>query len=155
MNHDEAKAYGARRAKDLLEAMEAVIRTYPDLEEVKKLDQAFLHIRDPFLRVVSRQEATRFRDLTDQLAALEHTQWAHWTDHMLSQLKELFDFCAEHHFEPEAAEHIRRWQRQIRSSYAELSESEKESDREWARKILICLEGSDPFQPPMDAAPSP
>ena len=62
----------------------------------------------------------------ERLAALEHEQWAHWTRYMLDNL---------------TPENIERWERQIATPYSDLSESEKESDREWARKV-VRLSGS-------------
>ena len=60
-------------------------------------------------------------DVIERLAAHEHEQWAHWTRYMLDNLTE---------------ENIARWREQIDTSYDDLSETEKESDREWARKAL-------------------
>lgn len=60
-------------------------------------------------------------DLMERLSALEHDQWAHWTRYMLDNLTQ---------------ENIERWKRQCDTPYEELSEKEKESDREWARKVL-------------------
>jgi hypothetical protein len=72
-------------------------------------------------------------DLLEQLAALEHEQWARWTEHMLNNL---------------TPDNIARWQRQIATPYASLSEQEKESDREWARKILALLRAAGYSFPP-------
>ena len=60
-------------------------------------------------------------DIIERLAAHEHEQWAHWTRYMLDNLTE---------------ENIARWRQQIETDYQDLSESEKESDREWARKAI-------------------
>lgn len=65
--------------------------------------------------------STEFRVELEALAALEHEQWAHWTQYMLDNL---------------TPENVARWRRQIETSYADLSEREKESDRAWARKVL-------------------
>lgn len=62
--------------------------------------------------------------LLEDLAALEHEQWAHWTRYMLDHL---------------GPENIARWRRQIEAPYKSLSEREKESDRKWARKVLSLL----------------
>ena len=56
-------------------------------------------------------------DIIERLAAHEHEQWAHWTRYMLDNLTE---------------ENIARWRQQIEMDYQDLSESEKESDRQWA-----------------------
>lgn len=55
----------------------------------------------------------------EELAELEHEQWAHWTRYMLDNLTD---------------ENISRWRKQIETPYVELTEKEKESDRSWARK---------------------
>jgi len=54
-------------------------------------------------------------NLLEKLAELEHEQWTHWTEYMLSNLTK---------------ENIRRWKKQVKTPYSELSEKEKESDRE-------------------------
>src|SRR5665811_31967 len=61
------------------------------------------------------------REIIEKLAALEHKQWGHWTEHILSNL---------------TPENIRKWKRQIKTPYSKLSEKEKDSDREWAIKVL-------------------
>jgi hypothetical protein len=60
--------------------------------------------------------------LREELAALEHEQWAHWTKYMLDNLTE---------------ENIARWRKQIDTPYSELSEKEKDSDRVWADKVIV------------------
>jgi len=64
-------------------------------------------------------------NLREKLATLEHKQWAHWTKYMLANLTD---------------ENISRWKRQIDTSYDQLSEQEKDSDREWADKVLELLQ---------------
>ena len=59
--------------------------------------------------------------MLEELANLEHEQWAHWTRYMLNNL---------------TPENIERWKGQCDTPYSELSEKEKESDREWARKVM-------------------
>ena len=66
------------------------------------------------------------RPFREMLAELEHKQWAHWTRYMLANL---------------TPENIERWKRQIETPYSELSEKEKDSDREWADKILSIIQG--------------
>ncbi|MEH1855894.1 MAG: hypothetical protein V7L11_30490 [Nostoc sp.] len=60
-------------------------------------------------------------DFKERLAELEHQQWAHWTRYMLDNL---------------TTDNIERWRRQIEIPYAELSETEKASDRRWADKVI-------------------
>ena len=57
----------------------------------------------------------------EAVAAVEHDQWAHWTAYMLDNL---------------SRENIIRWSLQIEIPYAELTEAEKDSDREWAIKAV-------------------
>jgi hypothetical protein len=40
---------------------------------------------------------------------------------------------------------VQRWERQIATPYEELTETEKDSDREWADKVLALLE-SEPVE---------
>ena len=61
------------------------------------------------------------KEFVEKLAALEHEQWAHWTRYMLDNLTE---------------ENIARWRQQIKTDYQDLSEKEKNSDREWAWKVI-------------------
>ena len=65
------------------------------------------------------------KKLLEELAELEHKQWAHWTEYMLNNLTD---------------EDIKRWKRQIETPYSELSEKEKDGDREWAEKVLKIIE---------------
>lgn len=64
------------------------------------------------------------KQLIENLADLEHAQWSHWTKYMLDNLTE---------------KNIQRWKKQIETPHSELSEKEKESDMEWARKVLKIL----------------
>ncbi len=86
----------------------------------------------------------------EKLAALEHEQWAHWTKYMLEVLEPLLAYgrgvvkeSALHGFpDPDAvaaAESLSRWERQISTPYADLTEKEKDSDREWVDKVLAAL----------------
>lgn len=62
--------------------------------------------------------------MLEELANLEHEQWAHWTRYMLYNL---------------TPENIERWNRQCDTPYSELSEKERESDREWARRVMAIV----------------
>lgn len=82
--------------------------------------------------------------LTEALADLEHKQWAHWTRYMLETLG-LFDASEEElssrGFDASQVENLRRWRRQIDTPYDQLTEREKDSDREWARKCITTIQG--------------
>ena len=66
----------------------------------------------------------RLDALVEELAALEHEQWAHWTQYMLDNL---------------SLDNIARWRRQCATPYADLTEEEKRSDREWAARALTIV----------------
>jgi len=85
-------------------------------------------------------------ELTEQLASIEHERWAKWQKYMHSK-------CFEHtinslnattkQFEDIPTGNLviprdlrNRWERQINLIYEELSEQEKESDREQVRMYL-------------------
>ena len=83
--------------------------------------------------------------MRERLAALEHDQWAHWTKSMLDVLglaldpEELLGLILKDGsaiFSREQVAAIQRWRRQIETPYQDLTEEEKEKDREWADKIL-------------------
>ncbi len=69
--------------------------------------------------------------LIEQLAAAEHERWSHWQRYMHEQCRE----------EPDGsltipAELVRRWDNQMSTAYADLSETEKQSDREQVLRYL-------------------
>lgn len=73
--------------------------------------------------------------LIEQLAAIEHQRWADWQDY-------LHRVC-----EPQRdgslvipAMFVARWERQIATPYADLTEREKESDREQVRRYLHLIQ---------------
>ncbi len=63
--------------------------------------------------------------LLERLAELEHQQWAHWTRYLMNN----FD-----------NDHIELWDRLCDTPYINLTEQEKNSDREWARKVIGLME---------------
>ena len=62
--------------------------------------------------------------LLEQLADLEHRQWSKWCGYMLENM---------------TPENIERWKRQMNTPYSQLSEQEKNSDREWAQRVLSLI----------------
>jgi len=82
--------------------------------------------------------------LREALAALEHEQWAHWTRYMLDTIEQ---HMAEWPFASKQLrdlECVARWRRQIDTPYEDLSEKEKDSDREWADKVGALVAGARP-----------
>lgn len=73
-------------------------------------------------------------DVVEMVAAECHRQWAGWTKHFLEKMGGPIGGILT--LEIDWAE---RWQRQIDTPYAGLSEEERESDRREARKILAAL----------------
>lgn len=75
--------------------------------------------------------------LLERLAAIEHERWSHWQQYLHSK-------CVP---QPDGsllipADLVARWQAQISKTYNELSEEEKESDREQVRKYLPLVAGA-------------
>jgi hypothetical protein len=73
-----------------------------------------------------------FERLREELAALEHVQWAHWTRYMLETLALKALIVGRL---PE----VTRWLKQCETPYSRLTEKEKDSDREWADRALKLL----------------
>lgn len=67
-------------------------------------------------------------------AAVEHERWSHWQSYLHSQGERLGDgsLLIPAHL-------VERWERQVVTSYAELEEGERESDREQAQVLLTAL----------------
>lgn len=70
------------------------------------------------------------REFVEHGASLEHERWANWQNYLHSKLT----FNGKDWVLPN--ELYERWQRQIHTPYADLSEAEKESDRKEARTYL-------------------
>lgn len=74
------------------------------------------------MRMRTDQEWIRLRE---ELAALEHERWAKWQEYLHSVAQANTDGSLEI-----PSELVRRWERQINTAYADLTEDEKNSDRE-------------------------
>jgi hypothetical protein len=82
--------------------------------------------------------------LREQLAAYAHEAWSHWMKYLFSKATLT---AAEGGFDEGAFipnELVKRWQRQLETPYDALPESEKESDRAEADKILAIVSPSSP-----------
>lgn len=69
------------------------------------------------------------KKLFEKLADLEHQRWSHWQKYLHSRLTKLD--CGSLIMSPK---YVRYLERLIDTPYSELSEREKESDREEVRK---------------------
>lgn len=75
------------------------------------------------------------QDFIERLADAEHASWARWMVHLFSRCERCEDDALV--IPPELAE---RWQRQIDTTYADLSEQEKQSDRNEVAHILPIID---------------
>lgn len=71
-------------------------------------------------------------ELLETLASVEHERWSHWQRYMHSKCVPQGDDGAL--LIP--ADFVKRWEKQIATPYSELTNEEKESDREQVRKYL-------------------
>ena len=72
-------------------------------------------------------------ELREKLAAIEHERWADWQKWCHKVLR-------ENNPPPEQGDILERWDRQIETPYAELSEREKNSDREQVDRYWQLIE---------------
>lgn len=79
--------------------------------------------------------------LKEKLAALEHEQWSRWFQVQNTVENEYYGGLKESRKDQvlESSIKIDNWSRQSNTSYLELSEHEKDSDREWADKVIELL----------------
>lgn len=77
----------------------------------------------------------RLEGILECLAAIEHERWSYWQKYMHSKCTQGNDGSL---IIP--ANLARRWTHQSVTSYADLSDEEKESDREQVRKYLPVIE---------------
>jgi len=76
-------------------------------------------------------------EFTERLAALCHSQWSGWMEYLFSQ----GSFNGDGTWTMPAWA-VERWTRQMETDYAELSESEKNSDRAEAAKFLELIQNT-------------
>jgi hypothetical protein len=75
--------------------------------------------------------------LLESLAAIEHDRWSHWQRYLHSRCERGDDGSLT--IPPDLAA---RWTAQLSTPFAELSEQEKESDREQVRRYLPVIESA-------------
>jgi len=72
--------------------------------------------------------------LTEDLADYAHTSWAGWMKYLFKKSVENKDGTVTI-----PKDLVDRWKLQMTTSYKKLSEKEKESDRDEARKIIVAI----------------
>lgn len=72
--------------------------------------------------------------ILEGLAHIEHERWSHWQKYMHAKGSRLADGSLVI-----PGDLVAQWDRQIVTPYAELSEKEKESDRDQVRKYLSAI----------------
>lgn len=75
--------------------------------------------------------------LLESLAAIEHDRWSHWQRYLHSRCERGEDGSLT--IPPDLAA---RWTAQLSTPFADLSEQEKESDREQVHKYLPVIESA-------------
>jgi len=76
--------------------------------------------------------------LKERLAELCHSQWSGWVRYMFSK-----GMLNEDGTWTMPVEFVQRWTRQMNTPYAELSDSEQNSDRDEADKFIKLVYGDD------------
>ncbi|MEE9611966.1 MAG: hypothetical protein V3W19_11975 [Desulfatiglandales bacterium] len=71
----------------------------------------------------------KWKELFEKLAAIEHERWSDWQKWVHNRCHEVSDGSL---IIP--GPYVKQWKRQIATPYAELSEEEKESDRDQVRR---------------------
>ena len=77
-------------------------------------------------------------ELMEKLAAIEHERWADWMSYLIS--------CGARYENPGfvlPASLVDAWQRQIDTPYADLSEAEKQSDRDQVARYWDLINATD------------
>lgn len=78
-------------------------------------------------------------ELFEKLAAIEHERWAHWQKYMHSQgSREPTIVSTGDLVIPSVL--VEQWERQIATTYADLTEKEKDSDREQVHRYWGLVE---------------
>ena len=82
-------------------------------------------------------EQHKFREIlesqrvVEQLTSIEHDRWAHWQRYIHTHCERRADGSLV--IPPDL---VARWERQIETAFVDLSEDERESDRQQVRKYL-------------------
>lgn len=80
-------------------------------------------------------ETNAREELLEDLASIEHERWSHWQRYLHSKCSPGADGSLMI-----PSDLVERWERLIATPYAELTDKEKESDREQVRKYLPLID---------------
>lgn len=83
--------------------------------------------------------------MIEKMADVAHESWAGWTKYVFSKSTKNDDGTVTI-----PADQVERWERQIATPYAELSEEEKESDRVEARKYAAAMHSEETPEEPVE-----
>lgn len=82
-------------------------------------------------------------ELIEQLADIQHQIWSSWMEYLFSKCPNEVKFENAKHFETAnliiPKDLVERWKRQIETPYSELTEAEKQSDRDQVLKFIHLL----------------
>lgn len=81
--------------------------------------------------MIIRVSQAQISELIETLAGIEHERWSHWQRYMHGKCERHADGSLT--ISPDL---VLQWERQFATSYSNLTESEKESDREQVRRYL-------------------
>ena len=90
------------------------------------------------IEVLDTEDAVSNNSLREALAEVSHEIWAHWMRYLFSKCHKL-----ENGDQAIPYGSVVRWTLQAETPYADLTEREKDSDREQADKILLVLDTED------------
>lgn len=97
------------------------------MDEFTEVDKFLKHFRE-------EEKRQREQEALEILADTQHDIWAHWMKYLFSLVFSNTDGSVTI-----PVDKVTRWERQMRTPYAELSDGEKDSDRDQARKIKAAL----------------
>lgn len=82
-------------------------------------------------------------ELREQIAAVQHEIWSHWMRYLFSRT-EASDSAGSCIYGGAIIPNtlVLRWQRQMETPYAELTDKERESDRHQADKVITLFTGT-------------
>lgn len=79
----------------------------------------------------SSEFSDEIKILIEKLSAIEHERWAHWQSYLHSKCNKNDDGSLTI-----PKELVKKWDKQIKTNYSDLTEKEKNSDREQVMKYL-------------------